>query len=142
MSTPAFVRRSGIIAEHGWMRMPMFQHLYRMEQDVKSAATTIQASPASTRLQSAKSLKEASTIITELLSKRLARSLAVPVEDIDINRPPHAFGVDSLVAVELLHWFVTELRSDIPVVQILGNLTIAQLGQLAAEKSEHVTHKE
>ncbi|KAK6948366.1 hypothetical protein Daesc_010132 [Daldinia eschscholtzii] len=142
MSTPAFVRRSGIISEHGWMRMPMFQHLYRMEQDVKSAATTIQASPASTRLQSAKSLKEASTIITELLSKRLARSLAVPVEDIDINRPPHAFGVDSLVAVELLHWFVTELRSDIPVVQILGNLTIAQLGQLAAEKSEHVTHKE
>ncbi|KAI1800249.1 hypothetical protein F4811DRAFT_556979 [Daldinia bambusicola] len=142
MSTPAFVRRSGIIEEHGWMRMPMFQHLYRMEQDVKSATTAIQASPASTRLQSAKSLKEAAAIITELLSKRLARSLAVPVEDIDVNRPPHAFGVDSLVAVELLHWFVTELRSDIPVVQILGNLTIAQLGLLAAEKSEHVVHRE
>ncbi|KAI0844177.1 hypothetical protein F5Y00DRAFT_274402 [Daldinia vernicosa] len=140
MSTPAFVRRGGVIEEHGWMRMPMFQHLYRMEQDVKSSAAVIQASPVSSQLRAAKSLEEASVVVTELLSKRLARSLAVPVEDIDVNRPPHAFGVDSLVAVELLHWFATELRSDIPVVQILGNLTIAQLGRLAAEKSEHVVN--
>lgn len=142
LTTPAFVKRGGIIEDHGWMRMPMFCHLYRMEHDVRSNTTSVQADSASAQLRAAKSLKEAAAVITELLAKRLARSLAVPVEDIDTHRPPHAFGVDSLVAVELLHWFSTEIRSEIPVVQILGSLTIAQLGLLAAEKSEHVVRRD
>jgi hypothetical protein len=31
LTTPAFVRRSGILRDHKWMRIPMFRHLYRME---------------------------------------------------------------------------------------------------------------
>ncbi|KAI1145696.1 hypothetical protein F4825DRAFT_457243 [Nemania diffusa] len=35
------------------------------------------------------------------LAGRLARSLGIKPEDVDVGKPLHAFGVDSLVAVEL-----------------------------------------
>lgn len=31
LTTPAFVRRGGVMQEHSWMRPSVFRHLYRME---------------------------------------------------------------------------------------------------------------
>lgn len=144
LTTPAFVQRGGVLDDHVWMRSPMFRHLYRMEQQQDKApfetSTTADAEShnAATLLHAANSRAEAAGIVTQLLAERLARSLAVPVEDIDIDRPAYAFGVDSLVAVELLFWFSTEIRADVPVVQILGSSTISQLAMIAATKSEHL----
>lgn len=42
------------------------------------------------------------------------------------------------MAVELLCWFSREIRGDMPVVQVLGSSTIAQLGAGVAAKSEHL----
>lgn len=53
-------------------------------------------------MREVKSLAEDATVVTTLFEKRRVRSLAVPVQDIDVNIPPHAFSVDSLVAVALL----------------------------------------
>ncbi|KAI1341943.1 hypothetical protein F5Y15DRAFT_406440 [Xylariaceae sp. FL0016] len=142
LTTPAFVRRGGVVSDQGWMRFPMFRHLYQMELGGPagaSASTAGQAadSPAS-QLQAAESLEDAAAVVTNLLARRLARSLAVPVADIDTGKAPFSFGVDSLVAVELMFWFSKEIRTEVPVVRILGNSTIAQLGRLAAEKSGYV----
>ncbi|KAI0383268.1 hypothetical protein F5Y04DRAFT_269991 [Hypomontagnella monticulosa] len=142
LTTPAFVARGGVIKDHGWMRLPIFCHLYQMEADddnkANGATAETQSDSVASQLQSAGSLEKAGAVVATFLARRLARSLAVQVESIDINRPPHVFGVDSLVAVELLHWFSTEIRAEIPVVQILGSLSIKQLGFLAAETSEYL----
>ncbi|KAI1091033.1 hypothetical protein F5B19DRAFT_484177 [Rostrohypoxylon terebratum] len=142
LTTPAFVARGGIIKDHGWMRLPIFCHLYQMETDDDSNGNAVggetQADSVGSQLQSAESLEKAAAVVTTFLAKRLAKSLTVRVEEIDINRPPHAFGVDSLVAVELVHWFSTEVKTEIPVVQILGSLSIKQLGVLAVETSEYL----
>ncbi|KAI1740712.1 hypothetical protein F4680DRAFT_447571 [Xylaria scruposa] len=143
MMTPAFVRRGGIIRDHSWIRMPMFRHLYQMERDTRPGEPYItQEDSASSQLRAASTITDAATIITTLLAKRLAQSLAIPIDTINTSKLPHSFGVDSLVAVELLHWFSTEIRTDVPVVQILGNKSIAELGLLAAETSEHFTDRE
>lgn len=143
LTTPAFVRRGGVLQDHGWMQNPMFRHLYRMELGHKADVAVDQVDSAASRLHEVKSRAEAAGVITGLFARRLARSLAVPVEDIDVNRPPHAFGVDSLVAVELLFWFSSEIRADVPVVQLLSSSTIAQLGWVAAQKSEYLQeHRE
>lgn len=68
-------------------------------------------------------------VVTHVFAKRLARSLA--------GRPAYAFGIDSLVAVGLLFSFLGEIRADLPVMQILGGSTMAELGAVAAVKSEH-----
>ncbi|XP_044721361.1 KR domain-containing protein [Hirsutella rhossiliensis] len=144
LTTPAFVRRGGLLQEHRWMHLPVFRHLYCMEEqghEGSTAAGAEQVDGAAAQLRAAASVAEAAAAITGLFAKRLARSLAVPVEDIDIDRPPYAFGVDSLVAVELVGWFSNEIRADVPVVQILSRSTIAQLGLLAAEKSLHMQQK-
>lgn len=144
LTTPAFVRRGGILHDHKWMRIPMFRHLYRMELGQQQGQKQQQGDGeggeenAGALLQAAKTQAEAAGVVTHLFARRLARSLAVPVEDIDVGRPAYAFGVDSLVAVELLFWFSSEIRADVPVVQILGSSTIAQLGAVAAAKSEHL----
>lgn len=147
LTTPAFVRRGGVLRDHKWMRIPMFRHLYRMELQQGSStdgATTgggdndDSGENAGALLRGAKTQADAAAAVTHLFAKRLARSLAVPVADIDVGRPAYAFGVDSLVAVELLFWFSSEIRADVPVVQILGSSTIAQLGAVAAAKSEHL----
>lgn len=136
LTTPAFVKRGGVMQDHGWMRAPVFRHLYRMELSDAAEGTVQKAESMEAQLREAKSQAQAADVITQLFARRLARSLGVPVEDIDVNRPPHAFGVDSLVAVELIFWFSNEVRADVAVVQILGSLTIAQLCWAAAEKSE------
>lgn len=145
LTTPAFVRRGGVLRDHKWMRIPMFRHLYRMELQQGNNADGATAGGdsdsgenAGALLRGAKTQAEAAAAVTHLFAKRLARSLAVPVADIDVGRPAYAFGVDSLVAVELLFWFSSEIRADVPVVQILGSSTIAQLGAVAAAKSEHL----
>lgn len=76
-------------------------------------------------------------VVTHVFAKRLARSLAAPVAEIDLGRPAYAFGIDSLVAVGLLFSFLGEIRADLPIMQILGGSTMAELGAVAAVKSEH-----
>ncbi|KAI0896549.1 hypothetical protein F4806DRAFT_464914 [Annulohypoxylon nitens] len=124
------------------MRLPMFCHLYQMEMDDdgNGNATTAetQTDSVGSQLQSAESLEKAAAVVTTFLAKRLAKSLTVRVEEIDTNRPPHAFGVDSLVALELVHWFSSQVKTEIPVVQILSSLSIKQLGMLAVETSEYL----
>lgn len=62
---------------------------------------------------------DAAAVVTNL--KRLAGSLAIPVADDDAARSAYASGVDSLVAVS------SEIRANVPVVQIPGSSTTAQL---------------
>ena len=138
LTTPAFIRQRGVVEDHGWMRMPVFSHLYQMEQQGKIEATAVEVDSVELQLTESKTLGEAASIITNALAKRLARALAVSIKDIDISKPPFAFGVDSLVAVELLFWFSNEIRADIPVIQILSNSSVAQLGWHAAGVSGFV----
>jgi hypothetical protein len=139
LTTPSFVRRHGNLEDHAWMRMPMFCHLYQMEQEEsKHTAAPAQANSIESQLMDTKSIGEAAGVITKALVSRLARALAVPEEDIDVNMPPFTFGVDSLVAVELMFWFSNEIRADVPVVQILGNSSVAKLGLYAAGMSGYV----
>ncbi|KAI1772330.1 hypothetical protein F4818DRAFT_444554 [Hypoxylon cercidicola] len=142
LTTPAFVRRGGVVNDQGWMRFPIFRHLYQMElggPETKNGGGGQDAGSTASQLRAAETVEGAAAIVTNLLARRLARSLAVPVEDIDTGKAPFSFGVDSLVAIELMFWFLKEIRAEVPVIRILGNSTIAQLGRLAAEKSDYVS---
>ncbi|KAK5632177.1 hypothetical protein RRF57_007891 [Xylaria bambusicola] len=143
MTTPAYVQRGGVIKDHGWVRMLMFRHLYRMERDTRALAQEeMQTNSAAFQLRSAPILPDAANVVMALFAKRLARSLAVPVENIDTRTPPHVFRVDSLVSVELPHRFTTQIRADISVMQILGNASISELGRMSAEASEQFLNRD
>lgn len=57
--------------------------------------------------------QEAERVVLDALLGTLAKVLSVDVADLDRAQPMHAYGVDSLVAVELRAWMAQEIESDI-----------------------------
>lgn len=52
----------------------------------------------------------------------------IKTEVIDLDQPIHAFGIDSLVAVEIPNWLKEVVDADIAVFNILGNASIEAIG--------------
>jgi acyl carrier protein len=53
-------------------------------------------------------------------------------EDIMTSRGSE-LGLDSLIAVDISTWFLKRLQVKVPVLKILGNITMASLVQYAVE---------
>jgi hypothetical protein len=125
-------------AAYYWLRMPSFRHLVQVDGTGDAAASKPQQIvDFSSLFASASSLAEASAFVTEALIKKLSKMLSIAQEELDVNKPMHLYGVDSLVAVELRNWFATELHVDVAIFDILGAATTATVGRLAAEKSSY-----
>ena len=67
--------------------------------------------------------------------QRLARALSMAVEDIDMSRPLHVYGVDSLLALELRNWFARLWKAEVAVFDITGQASIAALAKNVAMKN-------
>ena len=153
IETPARLRAQGI-EEASWMRTPLFRHMYHIDGYDETGTTTATIAGVSSSETSdffakqfavAKSLSEAGTIVTEGLIKKLAKSLVSlgtgtgtgggGSEDVDVNKPLHHYGVDSLLAVELRNWIAKTFEADVPVFEILGGATFLAVGLAVARKS-------
>lgn len=75
-------------------------------------------------------------IVTEALVRKVARALSVQPEDVDIDKPLHLYGVDSLVAVEIRNWIRKEFVADVPVFELMSGKTISAIGQLITRSSQ------
>ncbi|KAK8041286.1 hypothetical protein PG994_014293 [Apiospora phragmitis] len=69
-------------------------------------------------------------VVVAMLTRRLARALALEPDDVDTERPLHAFGVDSLVGVELRNWIAREFAANLPVFEIVGGSTVRKVAEL------------
>ncbi|KAI0436484.1 putative polyketide synthase [Xylaria telfairii] len=108
------------------LQRSMFRHLHIIglggdESSSKPAGeTTDQVKNWSVAFTSARSLAEASDVVVEGLVHKLSRALSLPPVDIEPLQPLHAYGVDSLLAIELRSWLAKEFKSDVAVFEILG----------------------
>lgn len=134
-------RQARGIPEPKWMLQPLFRPLHMLQGTGDSFIDPNKESTVDfkTLLESAPSIQEAGAIITEELVHKISVSLAIPEPDVDHHRPLHFYGVDSLVAVELRNWFAKEIRADIAVFDILGNISLEGLCLFAASKSAYKT---
>jgi aryl carrier-like protein len=71
------------------------------------------------------------------MKTKLSQMLSISVDELDLDKPIHQYGVDSLTAVELRNWFGREMRADVAVFDILGGTSIASVVALAAGRSEY-----
>ena len=88
------------------------------------------------QIVAATSLGEATNAITLGIVHKLAKSLMILAEDIDVAKPLHSYGVDSLVAVEVRTWTFRVLGADVSVFDILSSQPITQLAGMVARKSK------
>lgn len=79
----------------------------------------------------------------DALLAQLSKILSYELADLDPSRPLNAYGVDSLVAVELRVWMSKEIGADISVFDITSGQRIKQLaGKVAATSRFRQTVKE
>ena len=136
IGTPASLSSKGI-PEIFWMSRPIFQGLRQIDRVKANVKQKKQSSTDYKALmESAGSAATAGDLIAKALARKLANSLSMPEEDIEIEKPIHAYGVDSLVAVEIRYWLLKELKAELAVFEILGSESISRLSVLVARRSE------
>ncbi|RDW76674.1 type I polyketide synthase [Aspergillus mulundensis] len=113
---------------------------YRKPASTKSTATTAaegESEPLSSKLKSADSPDTAAQHVGGAIATKLADIFMVPVADIDLAKPPSAYGVDSLVAVELRNMLVLQAACDVSIFSILQSVSLAALAGMVVERSAH-----
>ncbi len=123
-----------------WMRDARFSHLRLVDrQAVKSLEG---GSNDTMRLQivlpDVASLAAAADLVRDALAAKLAKSLMMPVKDLDTGKPVSTFGVDSLVAVEVRNWIFRECKADVSIFDVLSNVPLTALAGKIAAKSKLV----
>lgn len=91
------------------------------------------------QLRSASSLEDARKSVLAAIVSKLSSALAISKSEIDESRPLHAYGVDSLLAVELRNWFGKELGLDVAVFDIMGADSFTSISELVVARSSPVT---
>jgi NAD(P)-dependent dehydrogenase (short-subunit alcohol dehydrogenase family)/acyl carrier protein len=83
----------------------------------------------------ATSSKEKALVVARAIIIRIARALAIPVEEVESSKQLSDYGVDSLMAVELRNWIGRDFQTNVAVFEIMSGTTIQGLGQLVAERA-------
>ena len=82
-------------------------------------------------------------LLATYLQEQAARVLRVAPSRLDVERPIHMLGLDSLMALELQHSIETRLGTVVPMTWFLQDLSIAQLAaQLLAQLTTPPAHPE
>ena len=123
-----------------WIERPMFRTLPQSERFSSEADTTDgkggTARDFAAELLLAADGSQAVEIVTAALLQKLAKALALAELEIDVRRPLHTYGVDSLLAIELRNWFTKVFKVDVAVLDITGQRSIEGLVHHTVERNE------
>ncbi|KAJ2999173.1 hypothetical protein NUW58_g87 [Xylaria curta] len=125
------------IPQPSWMQDPLFSHFGQLEAGVsgnEKAAVRKEVKYA-TRIAAATSMTEAEDIVLHALLNKLSRVLSVDPSNLDPCKPLHAYGVDSLVAVDVRSWLLKELGSEVSVFDMNSQASINRLATIATSKN-------
>ena len=137
IETPAVLDSRGI-DQPDWMRRPMFRHFHQIKSE--DTATSVNANSMTdyaALLRDAISTASAATIVSGALANKIAKVMGTETENVDLGRPMHAYGVDSLVAVEVRNWLLREMGADIAIFDILGTASISEVSSTIAGRSRY-----
>ncbi|KAI9741637.1 MAG: polyketide synthase [Cirrosporium novae-zelandiae] len=118
-------------------RDPRFASLAEMNgrqsssTDLKSGGLNLQA-----QLSGATSTLEAVDFICKAIVAKLSEDFMIPEADISATEPIVSYGVDSLVAVELRNWLLSQAKAEISVFDVLQSKSLNALSETVAAKSK------
>lgn len=74
--------------------------------------------------------------LTAALAVRVAKSLQTSPSEIDTARPLHTYGVDSLVAIEIVNWLLKETKMAVTVFDVLASIPIVDFASRLVDKCQ------
>ncbi|KAI0438674.1 lovastatin nonaketide synthase [Xylaria telfairii] len=133
LETVSAVRAKKIDLHH-IIHRPLFRQLFQMDTGSTVASKELVVDHAAS-LRQVSSDEEAGQLVTEWYQSKVAHMLGLKVEDVDAALPVRAYGMDSLMAIDLKNWFSREMGADIQVFHLLGNKSLAAVAREVAEIS-------
>lgn len=86
-------------------------------------------------ISQATSLAEAAEHVLEALVNRVAKMLQTSSSEIDTGRFLHSYGIDSLVAIEIVNWALKEIKSNITVFDVMAAVPMTTTAHKMAARS-------
>lgn len=128
-----------------WSRDPVFSHLDVLRPHLAgtdgAGTGTSQRLSLRTLLAASETRADATVVVLEALLLKLARALTMPVAELDATRSTAAYGLDSLVAVDVRNWIYREAGADVAVFEVLQSSSLAALAGRVVEGSGFVGAK-
>ncbi|KAG6010455.1 Type I Iterative PKS [Claviceps maximensis] len=128
-------------ADPYWSRTALFAYMNLVDMpspDLSSSAAAVENARGilglKTALARALSTEAAAALIRNGLAHMLAKAMTLLPEEVDVHRPPNAYGVDSLVAVGVRNWILGHCAVEMSVFEVLSNDTISQMASTIAER--------
>ncbi|KAF4335841.1 polyketide synthase [Fusarium beomiforme] len=123
-------------ADPYWSRTSLYSYLNLVDTPLPDL--TLVETPADFDLKSLLSgchnTDAAAEIVTTGLSLMLAKAMNMLPEEINTEKPPNVYGVDSLVAVGIRNWVFTNCGVEVSVFEVLSGRTVAELSKEIARR--------
>jgi len=91
--------------------------------------------PTHARVAQAETLEDATLAVVGALVRQIARMLQMPTDEIDTGRFLHNYGIDSLLAIEVVNWALKDVKSTVNVFDVLSSIPMISLASKIAAKS-------
>ncbi|POR33277.1 Polyketide synthase [Tolypocladium paradoxum] len=123
-------------ADPYWTRMALFKYLNLVDMPPPDLAASGSAASvdAKTMLACCTGAAAAAEIVQAGLMSMLSKAMNMLPEELDANKPPNAYGVDSLVAVGVRNFVISSFGVQVSVFEVLSDATIAELAKTIAVK--------
>lgn len=83
-------------------------------------------------------MDEARTAIRAALIHKVSGISMTPEDELRPEKPLEAYGLDSLVAVEIRNWISGELEAEVPLLELTGSSSLNALVGVIAGNSKLV----
>ncbi|RYP74561.1 hypothetical protein DL769_003988 [Monosporascus sp. CRB-8-3] len=99
------------------------------------------AAQLATALKNVDSPAAAQLVLCDFLLEKLSKVLMIPLAELNSALPMSAYGVDSLVAVEIRNWIFREMKVDMPVFELQGGASLMELCEMIGKRSPLVNEE-
>ena len=117
---------------------PKFSHLWISNSAASMSTAAAGEYDFQNALRTALTFIGAVEVAQTAIINKLSKLLAMEVADISPERPVGAYGMDSLISVELRNWMSVQLEAAIQQFELMGAKSIQELAGMAAERSRLV----
>ena len=139
LEVPAVLTSKGLEVPD-WLNRPFLADMHNVRPlGIANASTDITATSLLEELKNITSTDDASELIQKALKDKLSQMLHMQAADIDVSRPMHTFGIDSLFAVDVRNWFRKTAGHEISVFDILSDKAVKELCHVAATDIQNLS---
>jgi hypothetical protein len=132
---PALILRTGRQTPEAMTR-PLFRAMHQIIPVSETSLTaTTKGQDFAAVFEAAETFAAAGAAVADALKLKFCRILGLEAEDNTINDQMDSFRAYSLIALEVRNWLAKEIRADLAVYEILGDVKLIDTGLTAARKS-------